>query len=404
MKQPAKSLLLVADVSISEVIGGAERVLYEQAVGMAEKGYPVFILTRQVDGQKPGRYQISGVEEWRYSFNSNHAGSILSNCKKLFEEIYTRERFSVVNFHQPISAYGVMRSPKSRNVEKIYTCHSLAHQEYLTRNPKPKALTGKLIYSINVQARRLLEKSVLRRSDKVLVLSEYTRRKLKRVHGLDSEKIIILPGGVDLDKFHATDNREKIRSRLNIPQDKIVLFTVRNLVPRMGLQNLIEAFAEVNSRFPESNLIIGGTGPLERELKHKAERTGKGDHIHFTGFISEADLPDYYRMADVFVLPTLALEGFGLVTLEALASGTPVLGTPVGGTKEILVKFNPDFLFKNTSSSAMAELIIAACRRIQDNPVGWDETRRQARRFVEENYSWKRNVDSLEKLILEVSG
>jgi glycosyltransferase involved in cell wall biosynthesis len=108
-------------------------------------------------------------------------------------------------------------------------------------------------------------------------------------------------------------------------------------------------------------------------------------------------------MADIFVLPTLELEGFGLITLEALASGTPVLGTPVGGTVEILSKLNSRYLFKDTSPESMAELIIQICREFKDNPALRQGVSDQCRLFAEKNYSWKKNVDSLENLITGIT-
>jgi glycosyltransferase involved in cell wall biosynthesis len=103
-------------------------------------------------------------------------------------------------------------------------------------------------------------------------------------------------------------------------------------------------------------------------------------------------------MADIFILPTLELEGFGLITLESLASGVPVLGTPVGGTIEILGKLDSKYLFKNTRPESMAALIIETYKNFKDNPRLLQEVSAQCRDFVETHYSWKRNVDRLESL------
>jgi glycosyltransferase involved in cell wall biosynthesis len=103
-------------------------------------------------------------------------------------------------------------------------------------------------------------------------------------------------------------------------------------------------------------------------------------------------------MADIFVLPTKELEGFGLVTLEAIASGVPVLGTPVGGTEEILGTFDSRFLFKGTDPHSMADLILENYKLIKQNPEKWDKISRRCRNFVERNYLWEQNIDALEKL------
>ena len=100
----------------------------------------------------------------------------------------------------------------------------------------------------------------------------------------------------------------------------------------MGLENLIEAIAVVRQTFPELLLLIGGRGYLKQALQQRINSLGLEQNIQLLDFIPAEQLPDYYRAAELFVLPTLHYEGFGLVTLEALACGTPVVATPVGAS------------------------------------------------------------------------
>ncbi|TFG48317.1 MAG: glycosyltransferase family 1 protein, partial [Candidatus Brocadiia bacterium] len=206
-----------------------------------------------------------------------------------------------------------------------------------------------------------------------------------------------IPGGVDLMRFKPTDNKGKIRQALKLPDSKIMLFTVRNLVARMGLENLIEAVQLVVENAPDIYLVIGGAGPLRDQLARMAERLGVNDYIRFEGFIPEESLPNYYQMADIFILPTKELEGFGLVTLEAMASGVPVLGTPVGGTKEVISQFDASFMFKDTTPESMASLILEKYLIIKNHSKEWQKISLKCRRFVEENYSWDKHVEELEK-------
>jgi glycosyltransferase involved in cell wall biosynthesis len=396
-------ILIVSDVSISKVVGGAERVLHEQATRLVQKRHDVHILTRKLQNQLLSCEKIQGVNEWRYEFGFENSLACLisnfNNAKKLFEQIQKKYNFDYINFHQPFTAFGVIQSSLSKKIKKIYTCHSLSFEEFISRNHEKTTLRTRLFNIPNIFIRKQIEKKVLEKSDRIAVLSKFTKDKLVKTYRTPHDKISVIHGGVNLIRFHPFKARTLLRTKLKIPENKTVLLTVRNLVNRMGLKNLILSIKKIINNAPDIHLVIGGDGPLKTELIAFRNRLGLEDKIHFSGFISEDQLPVFYQMADIFVLPTRELEGFGLVTLEAMASGLPVLGTPVGGTKEIIGKFDSSFLFKGNDPDSMAELIMEKCQLVRNNPQAWKEISHRCRNFVERNYSWEKNIDSLEELI-----
>jgi len=191
---------------------------------------------------------------------------------------------------------------------------------------------------------------------------------------------------------------------MGLPEDKLILFTVRNLVPRMGLENLISAFGIVQDGRIDLLLVIGGEGPLEPALKEQTKRCGVEDCVRFAGYIPDQDLPAYYQMADLFILPTTALEGFGLVTVEALASGLPVLGTPVGGTREILAKLGADYLFEDSTPQSIATGILKALNDWATNKAAYESIAQTCREAAEQHYSWDNHVSKLEDLFYSMLG
>jgi glycosyltransferase involved in cell wall biosynthesis len=389
------------------MIGGAERVLYEQTTRLAQHGHNVFVMTRKLPDHRKDHEVIDAVHEWRYPFNIKNPLRFLCSTwiysKRIFETLQQKIHFDCINFHQPFSALGVINSTLSTHISKIYTCHSLSFEEFISRNGNSHRFFSKFINSIQSRGHKKFEKNILQKSNEIVVLSKFTKDKLINIHQILEEKIKVIPGGVNLNKFSPVEDKNEIRERLNIPSNKIILFTVRNLVQRMGLENLIIAFNDLIKQNVEINLVIGGEGKLKTGLMALARSFGIEDHIHFVGFIPEEKLPSYYQMADLFVLPTKELEGFGLVTLEALASGLPVLGTPIGGTKEILGGFNDDFIFENTEPQSISKKILEKYKIIRENPQMWEEIRQRCRKFVERNYSWEKNVDALEELFVNVS-
>lgn len=399
-------ILFVSDVSIHSVIGGAERVLYEQTVGLQRKGHEVHILTRRLPEHMDAQEIIQGVREWRYGIDTSNSLSFLlssfRNAAVLFEKLHNRYAFDCINGQQPFSTRAIRRSFLERRVPFIYTCLSFSFEEYLSRRKKVEGFLSHGIDAMNAHLRKRIERGVLASAEQIVVLSKFTLDRLVTVYGTDMDRISIIPGGVDVHRFCPAKDRKAIRARLRLPVDRFILLTVRNLVPRMGLENLIIAMPAVVAAFPGVCLVIGGDGPLKASLLRQRDELQLRDNIHFAGFVAESDLPDHYRAADVFVLPTIELEGFGLVTLEALASGTPVLGTPVGGTLEILGQFDKSCLFRDSSPDALSELIIASIQRFAEIPGLWKSVSARCRQFVEQNYSWEKNVADLEKIINDV--
>jgi glycosyltransferase involved in cell wall biosynthesis len=235
---------------------------------------------------------------------------------------------------------------------------------------------------------------VMRHCDRVMVLSEYSRQQIGTLFpSLNPDHVVLIPGGVDVERFRPASDRLAVRARLGLPQNGTILLTVRRLVPRMGLENLLRAFAQVSVVQDDLTLVIGGHGRLESALRVLAAQLGVSDRVQFAGFIPEADLPAYYQAADLFVLPTQALEGFGLITLEALASGLPVVGTPVGSTKEILTRFDARFLTRGTTVSDLVEKIVEVQHILRQETVA-----SRARSFAVTHYDWDSIVDCYEDL------
>ena len=401
------NILFVSDVSIKDITSGAERVLYEQSSRLAKKGYKVFIITRKLPLHINNYELINNVHEFRYRiFQRNSLSFIVSsiiNSRKIFSNLIKADSVDLINFHQPFSALGIILASKSKQIIKVYTCYSLAFEEYETRGSKPSKIFLKLKHRVNSYFMKRIEKFVICKSDSVIVLSEFTRNSLVGNYGISLEKIHVIPGGVDLRKFGYNGNKRAIKSQLGLAEDKIILFTVRNLVPRMGLENLIYAMKEIVKSTEDIFLVIGGEGELRLKLSRLISELKLGDFVQLKGFIPEEELPSYYQAADFFILPTKYLEGFGLVTIEAMACGTPVLGTPVGGTKEILRKFDPGFFFEDTKAESMVKLILDKVKYYKDEPEEYQKLSQRCRAFVEKNYSWEGNVNKIEAIFVQLA-
>jgi glycosyltransferase involved in cell wall biosynthesis len=210
------------------------------------------------------------------------------------------------------------------------------------------------------QVKAVIERTVYRRSDRCIVLSEAFGQVLVSAYGVAPERVRRVPGGVDVDAFAVDGTPADARQRLTWPQNRPIVLAVRRLVPRMGLEQLIDAIAIVRQDVPDVLVLIAGKGPLQDELQNRIDALELQDHVRLLGFLPEADLPYAYRAATLTIVPTVSLEGFGLITLESMAAGTPPLVTPVGGLPEAVSSLSPELVLDAATTPAIADGLTAA--------------------------------------------
>lgn len=179
--------------------------------------------------------------------------------------------------------------------------------------------------TLGQRAKRYLEQAVYARASRLIVLSQAFGQILTSRYGIDPARVRVVPGCVDTAQFDTPLSPAEARHRLQLPQDRPIVLAVRRLVRRMGLEDLIDAVGLVKRRHPDVLLLIAGKGKLAGELQARIEAAGLSDNVKLLGFVPDHHLAALYRAASVSVVPTVALEGFGLITVESLASGTPVL-------------------------------------------------------------------------------
>jgi glycosyltransferase involved in cell wall biosynthesis len=231
--------------------------------------------------------------------------------------------------------------------------------------------------------KKALEKLCYRRAANFIVLSEAFRDILHREYGVPCDRIQIVPGGVDPERFNLTLSPHEARTTLGWSQDRPIIFCVRRLAKRMGLENLVAAIAQVRKDYPDILLYVAGKGALAATLQAQVEELELQENVQLLGYLAEEKLPIAYRAANFSVVPTVAFEGFGLIIIESLAAGTPVLGTPVGAIPEILQPFCQDLLFQSSSTDDLAQgigEILSGQRQLPSSQA--------CQAHVRENYAW----------------
>jgi glycosyltransferase involved in cell wall biosynthesis len=375
-----RRVLLVADVSAEAVRGGAERMLIQHARALQAAGIPFTILSRQPDPDAPLHVTImDGVEEHRLPYGGDRGWRGLRQLRHGARQWWRRYGavYDVVIAEQPFVMWALVQA--GCRLPTLQVCHAFAFEEYASRH----GLDWHWRHALAAAAMRRLEGSLYRRADRLFVLSDYTRRRLGEVFGITGG-ITAAGGGADPVDDGMFSARERLRAELG--WDGPVAVTLRNLVPRTGVDLLVQAAAMLQYDWPQLRWVVMGTGPILPLLQRLVADLGIGDRIVFTGSLTDDEVKRRLVAADLFMLPTRALEGFALVTVEANACGLPVVATPVGANAEVIDSLSAsNRLAADVTPEALAQAADAMLHQL----AGADtDSMREELRAASKRYDW----------------
>ena len=244
-----------------------------------------------------------------------------------------------------------------------------------------------------------LQRPVFRAADVVVAVSEWTREAVLRTVP-DGVDVRVVNNGVDVAEFEDARPLETVGG-VDV-RDRNVLLTVSRLAPRKGHDVLIEALPSITEEHPDTVYLVAGDGGRRSELESLARRVGVEDHVVFLGYVPDEDLPDLYATADQFVMPNRregnSVEGFGIVFLEANATGTPVVGGDSGGAPDAVADGVTGRLVDPYDADAVAE---AVTELLSDRET-LARMGRSGYERVRSEFDWERAGRELEEVLFSV--
>jgi glycogen(starch) synthase len=316
--------------------GGLARHVRKLAEALVRQGTTVDVLTRGVaDGPEtaqPGVDELSGVTvhrvrepswprdlqrfvAWVEQMNSD----MLAAGEALMEE----QAYDLVHGHDWLVANASSALAESAGVPYVTTIHATEHGRHQGWVHEPP--------QSHIHA---VERWMARRADAVIVCSYYMRGHVADIFDIDERRIVVIPNGIDPSELRPAADLQSLRAEFAAPHEKLVLFVGR-LVYEKGFQLALDAMPGVVERVANVRFLVAGSGTHEAELKQQAERLGLSAHGGFLGWIGDDVLHSLYRIADLCVVPSI-YEPFGLVALEAMASGCPCIVADTGGLREVV--------------------------------------------------------------------
>ncbi len=358
------------------VVGGIAHVVGELSRALAREGNEVEVITA-LEEDLPEKEKVEGVMVHRVAPYHGRPLNFFAwvhqlNLAMLEQGVRSslKKRFDAVHAHDWLVAYA------GRGLKHIFQTPLIAsvHATEFGRNSglhsDEQRYIGEVEWSLTYEAWR------------VICNSRFMREEIEGVFNLPPDKISIIPNGIRPAAFQVSVPDPAVRRKFAAPEEKI-LFFIGRLVREKGVQHLLEAMPLIRSRFPHVRAVIAGRGPYAEELHHLALHLGIDRHVTFAGYIDEETRNQLYAHADVAVFPSL-YEPFGLVALEAMATGTPVVVGDTGGFAETVAHGVNGLRVGAGSADALAGEICA----LLGDPELARRLARRALQDVEEKYSW----------------
>jgi glycogen(starch) synthase len=238
-------------------------------------------------------------------------------------EVGDSHRFDVVHGHDWLVAAAGDHLAKRFRCPFVVTIHATEygrHQGWVDKHPQS------YIHGV--------ERWMANRAERVITCSAYMREHVADIYALEEERVSVIPNGIDPSELMPVDDLDALRAPYAAPDERLLLLVGR-LVYEKGFQLALEALPGLVERLGNVRFIVAGSGTAEADLKRQATELGLDPYGQFLGWIGDDVLHSLYRIADLTVVPSL-YEPFGLVALEAMASGCPCIVADTGGLREIV--------------------------------------------------------------------
>jgi len=237
-------------------------------------------------------------------------------------------------------------------------------------------------------------------SDIVVAISKREEKALRSRDVTDVKaKIVRIAQGVDEKTFHPSNKDPKLRKRLKVKDDSGLVLFVGRLAGRKGLDTVVEAFDIIAAEDSSVRLAVVGTGPRTGMVRKETKRRGIDDRVEMVGTVDLNELAAFYASADVTLFPS-RWEGFGLIPLESMASGTPCVSTRVGAADDIITDGKDGYLVDVDDPEALAQKALKVLR----SPAKRKAMGEAARKKVEDNFTWSHTGRAYYNLYQELSG
>lgn len=390
----AKRMLMLSWEYPPRIIGGLARVVAELSYELVKLGWEVHVVTADHPGAKEHEMD-NGVHVHRVKTQTDSTPDFLNWVSRLnfgllqyAIELHRKTPFSLVHAHDWMVTDAAWVMKQGFGLPIVSTIH---------------ATEAGRMHGIHNDVQRYIHQVEWRltyESWDVIVNSQHMHHELMHLFGLPADKIVVIPNGCTPEKFNQKFDVQALRGQYATNSEKVILYVGR-MVQEKGVQVLLDAAPHILGAVPNVKFVFVGSGYFLDELKAKAEYLGIGNKCRFLGYVSDEDLTRIYKIADVVCIPSL-YEPFGIVALEGMAAGVPVVSTDTGGLTDFVEHMVTGITTYTGDAGSLAWGVIEALR----NEKLANELKKNAYEKVTHIYNWKviakRTNEVYEKILNQV--
>ncbi|PVX25832.1 MAG: glycosyltransferase [Candidatus Bathyarchaeum sp.] len=310
------------------VVGGIARHCEGLAKALVKQNHDVHLFTLDFPGS-PDYEEMDGVKVYRASTELGHPNFLtwvlLFNhflSKRMADTTKTVD-FDVMHVHDWLAAFSGISFKHYIKKPMVLTVHS-------TEVGRAQGLHSPDSFSING-----IEWWSTYEANRVIVCSQSMKDEICNHFNIPEKKVDVIPNAIDPTKYQTSADRGAVRQRYGVGWGEKLILCVGRLVPQKGVEYFIRAIPAIAKSYPEAKYIIVGEGWSRDILEAEARASGHADKIKFTGFAPDKEVIELMTSADVLVVPSI-YEPFGIVALEGMATGVPVVASNVGGLAEVI--------------------------------------------------------------------
>jgi glycogen(starch) synthase len=373
------------------VVGGIARHCEGLAKALVRENHEVHVGTLDFPGS-PGYEEMERVKVYRTATELGHPNFLtwvlLFNhfLEKRMADLGPQVEFDVLHVHDWLTAFAGISFKHFLRKPMVLTVHS-------TEVGRAQGLHGADSFSIDG-----IEWWTAYEANRVVVTSHSMKREICDHFHLPWDKVDVIPNAIDATQYNPPLDTGSVRARYGVGWGEKLILCVGRLVPQKGIEYFIRAIPNIAQRYPEAKFIIVGEGWSRDYLEGIARSTGHTRRILFTGFISDAEVIALMASADVLVVPSI-YEPFGIVALEGMATGVPVVASRVGGLAEVIEHDRTGIFVYPKSPSSIAWGV----DQILSNPSHAEWLTQNARERLHKTYSWEavamKTVEVYEKAV-----